>query len=196
MRTSDMALWLLDFCVANALVLRNTFFDHRDIHLATWTGLRSAQAKAMLNCRVHRGAELETYHYLSVGSCRLQLSQPRASQPKPRSGYDSGLLHDAAVQREYADIITDESHHLYSMVGMPGSTPETLWQQYKSGLQRCADALLRREAQPCAPWMSTRPGPAGKVSKTPTRPLSMRCLSMRDLSARGNPGKHWMSAEN
>ena len=50
MRTSDMALRLLDFCVANGLVLRNTFFDHKDIHLATWTGLRSAQAKAMLSC--------------------------------------------------------------------------------------------------------------------------------------------------
>ena len=37
---------------------------------------------------------------------------------------------------------------------MPNSTPETLWQQYKSGLQRCADALLRKEDQPRAPWMS------------------------------------------
>ena len=42
------------------------------------------------------------------------------------------------------------------MVGRPDSTPETLWQQYKFGLQRCADASLLREAQPRAPWMSDK----------------------------------------
>ena len=154
MRTSGMALRLLDFCVANGLVLRNTFFDHKDIQLATWTGpgdrnanqidflvMRRTQAKAVLNCKVHRGAELDTDHYLLIGSCRLQLSQPRASQPKPRGGYDSRLLHDAMVQKKYAVMISDESHHLYSMVGRPDSTPETLWQQYKSGLQRCAECF-------------------------------------------------------
>jgi hypothetical protein len=30
---------LLEFCCANALVLINTFFDHKRIHLATWTAL-------------------------------------------------------------------------------------------------------------------------------------------------------------
>lgn len=69
LRMSGMAMRLLDFCVANNLVLRKTLFDHKDIHLATWTGpgdrnanqidfmvMRREQAKAMLNCRVHRGA--------------------------------------------------------------------------------------------------------------------------------------------
>ena len=72
LRTSGMAMHLLDFCVANDLVLRNTFFAHKDIHLATcgpgdrnahqidYLVMRREQAKAMLNCRVHRGAELET----------------------------------------------------------------------------------------------------------------------------------------
>ena len=199
MRTSGMALRLLDFCVAKVLALRNTFFNHKDIHLATWTGpgdrnanqidilvMRRTQAKAMLNCRVHSGAELDTDHYLLVGSCRLQLSQPRTSQPKPRGGYDYGLLQDAIVQKKYAVMISDKSHHLCSMVSRPDSTPEALWQQYKSGLQRCADALLRREHHGCL----TRRGPACKVSKTPKRPLSMHCLSMRDLQARKNTGKH------
>ena len=155
--------------MANDLVLRNTFFDHKDIHLATWTGpgdrnanqidfmvMRREQARAMLNCRVHRGAELETDHYLLVSSCRLQLSQPRAGQRQPRSGYDSELLHDAALQREYASMISDESRHFYDTINLPNSTPEALWQQYKSGLQRCADALLRREDQARAPWMSAK----------------------------------------
>ena len=129
LRTSGMAIRLLDFCVANNLVLRNTFFDHKDIHLATWTGpgdrnanqidfliMRREQAKAMLNCRVHRGAELETDHYLLVSNCRLQLSQPRASQRQPRSGYDSELLHDAAIQSKFATMLSNESRHFYDVI--------------------------------------------------------------------------------
>ena len=53
-------------------------------------------------------------------------------------------------------MVSDESPHFYDMMDMPDSTPETLWQQYKSGWQRCADALLRRQIQPCAPWMSDK----------------------------------------
>ena len=45
-------------------------------------------------------------------------------------------------------MVSDESNHFYDMMDMPDGTPETLWQHYKSGLQRCADALLRRETQP------------------------------------------------
>ena len=55
-------------------------------------------------------------------------------------------------------MISKESHHMYSMVSVPDSPPEALWQQYKSGLQRCGDALLRRQPQPRAPWI-----PAGNI---------------------------------
>ena len=120
--------------------------------------MRRAQVRAMLNCRLHIGAELATDHYLLVGSCRLHLSQPCAPKPEPTCGYDSGLLHDANVQQKYADMISQESCDLYSMVSMPDRSPlaEALWQQYKSGLQCYADALLRKHAKPGAPWMSER----------------------------------------
>ena len=91
-----------------------------------------------------------------MSSCRLQLSQPRAPQRQPKIGYDSGLLHDAALQSIYADMISDQSCIFHDMTEMPDSTPEALWQHYKSGLQRCADALLRRETQPRAPWISDK----------------------------------------
>ena len=74
--TSGMAMRLLNFCVANDLVLRKSFFDHKDVHLATWTGpgdrnanqsdftvMRRGQARAMLNCRVH--GELSLRHIIT-----------------------------------------------------------------------------------------------------------------------------------
>ena len=81
--------------------------------------MRREQTRAMLNCRVLRGAELETDHYLLVSSCKLQLSQPRAVQRQPRRGYDSELMHDAALQRDYASMITDEFRHFYDTNKLP-----------------------------------------------------------------------------
>ena len=65
--------------------------------------MRREQAKAMLNCRVHRGAKRQTDHYLLVSSCRLQqLSQPRATPHQARSGYDSELI----MLRYRADMLS------------------------------------------------------------------------------------------
>ena len=45
LRTSGMVMHLLDPCVANNLVLINTFFDHKDKCPATWwTGLGDRNA--------------------------------------------------------------------------------------------------------------------------------------------------------
>ena len=79
-------------------------------------------------------------------------------------------------------MITDESHHLCSMVGRPASTPETLWQQYKSGLQHCADALLRREAQPRVPWMSDKMWACVQSEQDPCKALK-HALSEYERSA-------------
>ena len=95
MRTSDMAFRLLNFCLANDLMLRNTFFNHKDIHLATWTGpgdrnahqidflaMRRVQARAMLNCEVHRGAELGTGHCLSAVLLQTKLESASCTEIK------------------------------------------------------------------------------------------------------------------
>ena len=68
----------------------------------------------------------------------------RAAAPADQSfmqvGY-SGLLLDAMVQKKYAVKIIDESHHLYSMVGRPNSTPEALFTVAACAVQVWATAL-------------------------------------------------------
>lgn len=94
-------------------MLRNIFFDHKDIHLATWTGprdrhsnqidfliMRRTQARVMTNGRVHKGAELKTAHFLLVGSCKVDLRFRCAKQAKSVS-YDVQLLSDDAIRKEY-----------------------------------------------------------------------------------------------
>ena len=112
LKSNDMTQRLLNFCVSNELVLRNTFFDHKRIHLATWRGpagthenqidfllTRRGDARQVQNCRVFRGAELETDHYLLMGVCRLQLIlKPR--EPRPVR-YSAHLLQDDIVKQQF-----------------------------------------------------------------------------------------------
>ena len=50
LRTSDNSLRLLIFCVENGIVIRSTFFQHKNIHLATWIGPAGDRANQMTFC--------------------------------------------------------------------------------------------------------------------------------------------------
>ena len=50
LRTSDLGTRLLDFCIANELVVRNTFFDHKDVHLATWVSPCGGYTIKLISC--------------------------------------------------------------------------------------------------------------------------------------------------
>ena len=66
-----------------------------------------------------------------------------------------GMTLDCCMMMSYkANMPAWSLMSFYDSIGKPDSTPETLWQQYKLGLQRCAEAMLRIEPQSRAPWMS------------------------------------------
>lgn len=161
-RTNDMGTRLLDFCSSNELVLRNTFFDHKRIHLATWTGpgdlhsnqidfliIRRAQARLMTNCRVHRGAELETDHFLLVGSCKVDLRFRRARQVQSGS-YDVKLLSDDTVRRNYQSKLQQSAAELLD----PASNVETTWKLYAKCLHDGARQTIESESRLREDWIS------------------------------------------
>ena len=165
MRTSDLGTRLLDFCSANDLVLRNTFFDHKRIHLATWTGpgdshsnqidfliIRRAQARLMTNCRVHRGAELETDHFLLVGSCKVDLRFRRARQAKSIS-FDVNLLNDDAVRAEYQSKVAQLAGAYESVTCTYGDV-EATWQAYANCIHGSAKETIERQSRPREDWVS------------------------------------------
>ena len=108
LRTDDNSLRLLTFCVENGIVVRSTFFQHKDIHLATWIGLagdranqidfllmRRRDARYMQDCRVYRRTGFETDHYPLVGSCSFNLR--RAPRPPRLKKYSARLMSDTNV---------------------------------------------------------------------------------------------------
>ena len=78
---------------------------------------------------------------------------------------------------------------MYSMVSVPDSPPEALWQQRKSGLQRCADDLLRRPPQPRAPWMSEETWACVQSKQDFYKAMKHALSEHEKFLARGNIGK-------
>ncbi|BDA47039.1 probable craniofacial development protein 2 at N-terminal half [Coccomyxa sp. Obi] len=169
LKSNDMTHRLLNFCVSNELVVRNTFFNHKRIHLATWMGLtaddnapnirsqidfiltKRVSAGQVLNCRVFRGAEFETDHWLLVSECRLTFKKsPREAKPVR---YSAELMRSDDVQKEFRAAVNqqfDSSRHELSR------SPEIAWQQFQSAMQVCGDDLLIAASQPHKPWLSAR----------------------------------------
>ena len=54
-RVTDNGTRLLSFCAANELVVRNTFFEQKTIHLATWVGLSGHLQNQIDHVLVRRG---------------------------------------------------------------------------------------------------------------------------------------------
>lgn len=85
---------LVDLCVANSLVIANTMFPHKRIHQYTreeparneksiidYFLIKKEELKTVVDCRVHRGYEIGSDHYLlkmkkAVTSCRRNSKQP------------------------------------------------------------------------------------------------------------------------
>ena len=148
LRTNDNSLRLLTFCVENGIVVCSTFFQHKDIHLATWIGLagdranqidfkmmRRRDVRYMQDCRVYRRTGFETDHYPLVGSCSFNLR--RAPRPRRVKKYSARLMSDKNVQQHLNDIVAKQ----FSDVSQTGSS-EDEWQQFKAAMQMAGNELL------------------------------------------------------
>ena len=136
LRTSHNSLRLLTFCVENGIVVRSSFNQHKDIHLATWIGpagdranqidfllMRWRDARYMQDCRVYRRTGFETDHYPLVGICSFNMRKaPRHPRVKKHS---ARLMLDKEVQQNLNDIVAKE----LSAASQTGNSEDD-WQQF------------------------------------------------------------------
>ena len=115
-RVTDNGTRLLSFCASNQLVVRNTFFHQKQIHLATWVGpcdqlsnqidhflVRRADAKYVNNCRVMRGTVLESDHKLLRAECKLVHMNKYTAKRSQSRAVDLNKLKDSETQQAFAD---------------------------------------------------------------------------------------------
>ena len=118
--------YLLQLCCSNGLRIKNTFFQHREVHKYTWYRPSMDQKSLIdfcvvssdlfsdvLDVRVKRGAELLTDHHLVL--CSLRLSKPWPSKRSNRSSVTYRIkweaLEDKEVRKQFASSI---QYHLSS----------------------------------------------------------------------------------
>lgn len=105
----------------------------------------------MLNCRVFRGAELESDHWLLVSECRLHFKRsPREAKPVR---YSAQLMRSDDVQKLFGDAMKEKFESTRDELS---DNSEIAWQQFQSAMQVCGDGLLIAASEPRKPWLSPR----------------------------------------
>ena len=146
-RATDNGTRLLSFCALNQLAVRNTFFQQKDIHLATWVGpsgllanqidhvlVRRQDAKHISNCRVFRGSDFESDHKLVRAQCKFSGRFQKVVKPPPRINVQ--LLESRGVKRAFDSQIQQAWNDAKSL------GPQVQWEHFKCALQAAQRSLL------------------------------------------------------
>ena len=148
-RVTDNGTRLLSFCAANHMAVRNTFFQQKSIHLATWAGpagLHSNQIDHVLvkrrdawnisRCRVLRGSNFESDHHLLRAECRFPCKWKSKAATLPKMRLNVELLHTHEVKRAFDDQIQA------SFRGATSEGGQEQWEQFKHAVNYAQSSLL------------------------------------------------------
>ena len=162
-KITDNGTKLLSFCSANQLVVRNTFFQQKDIHLATWVGpsgvlanqidhiiVRRFDAKFVNNCKVLRGTSLDSDHHLLRAECKLPPHAFQQRDTKARMRMNVDKLADTGTAKAFDERVhaawqnemhADHDHH-------------ESWEHFRTVLQQTQKELLLEHESPQKDWLS------------------------------------------
>ena len=162
-RVTDNGTRLLSFCAANQLVVRNTFFQQKRIHLATWVGprdelanqidhiiIRRADAKLVSNCRVMRGTMLETDHKLLRAECKLRSIRLCSAKCEGDKFTDLSQLRESETKQAFDDgVHMALQHALYD-------DHHQDWMAFKGTMQALKTKLLTQQKVVKHDWISAK----------------------------------------
>ncbi|XP_013175481.1 PREDICTED: uncharacterized protein LOC106123612 [Papilio xuthus] len=103
--TNDNGMRLITFAVSLNLVIGSTCFPHKDIHKMTWCSpdgktfnqidhvlLDSRHYSNLLDVRTHRGANIDSDHFLVVAKIRARISNLKYKKHQKENKYNIQLL--------------------------------------------------------------------------------------------------------
>jgi hypothetical protein len=147
--------------------IASTCFEHKNIHKVTWVSpdgrsfnqidnilIDARHGTDIMDCRPHRGANIDSDHYLVLGIIRARISTHRyQNQNRQRaSKYNIHTLRDPAILQNYSGRL---SEILSSTTGHDDSNSDVNdeWIKTKEAIKRTAEEALGIEgAKPKNEW--------------------------------------------
>ena len=111
-KMSENGIRFGSFCLANGLVIGDTFFQHRDIHKTTWVSpcgryrnqidhmaISKRHRNSLMDVCVKRGADIGSDHQLSIAKVKFKLKSHK-KEKFDFGRYDIDLLRREGEDRE------------------------------------------------------------------------------------------------
>ncbi|XP_035787837.1 uncharacterized protein LOC118464508 [Anopheles albimanus] len=159
--SNDNGSRLINFAIANDLVIGSTKFARRDIHKATWVSPNGATSNqidhvlinrrrqsSLLNVRTYRGAKVGSDHYLVGLEIRGRIACTRETgKNNTQTRYNTASLKDNNVQAAYEEAIRD------GLLSTQESNTSGRWPALKTCIISCAENILgRRRGNTRSDW--------------------------------------------
>ena len=148
--SNDNGTRLVDFCVANQLVIGGTMLEHKDVHKGTW---RSPNGKtvnqidhicvskrfigSLLDVKVCRGADIGSDHYLVRGQLRIKLLSVKKKQTQRPVIPAIEHLRDQSLVEQYNVALQNRFSCLDSEMNL-----EDMWNNFKSSVSEVSIDIL------------------------------------------------------
>ena len=153
---------LLDLCTSNGLVVTDTMFQHRQVHLQTWISRDTWQTKNQIDhtlvrrrdfayiqdTRVFRGADVQgSDHRLQISKLKLKFRKSASRKARPR--FQAAPLSTEEGRAAYHALFQQQPMGQHS-----AEAAELKWQDFKAACLATAQQLLPPLRRPVKPWIT------------------------------------------
>ena len=147
---NENGLLFADFCTLNELIIGGTLFPHKPTHKATWISpdlqtenqidhitITKKWRRVLLDVRVKRGADINTYHHLLVGEFRMKLAAKKKTDNKVQRRFEIRKLQNTKTRQELGITLPNRFQALEE-----GKNIDEKWTRCKNAITDTCEQVL------------------------------------------------------